>query len=176
MEISLWLQCRESNGWIRTGDRETGEKDLVEIQGKDEGGLYLGGNRRNGPKRHRFQRYSAYGADMGAELVSTPTFLIYRIGCLLASFICQCRERSIWGVPEDLSLGNISFKKPVRHTTYCSMLSCVDYSMIKQHPPKQNVKSVIIAITSGYLSALLRHIFLSFQPEINRSEHLGWPS
>lgn len=96
LEISLWLQCRESNGWIRTGDRETGEEGLVEIQGKDEGGLYLGGNRRNGQKRHRFQRYSAYGVDVGAELVSTPTFLIYRIGWLLASFLCQCRERSIW--------------------------------------------------------------------------------
>lgn len=80
LEISLWLQCRESNGWIRTGDRETGEDDLVEIQGKDEGDLYLGGNRKNGQKRHRFQRCSAYGVDRGAELVSTPTFLIYRIG------------------------------------------------------------------------------------------------
>lgn len=83
-------------------------------------------------------------------------------------------------VPEDFSLGSTSFKKSVTHTvcmTYCSLLNCADYSMIKHRPPEQNVKSVITAITTAcYLSALLSHVFLSFQPEINRSEHLGWPS
>lgn len=45
-------------------------------RGKRWGRLSLGGNRGDGEEWHRSQGYSVHGDDIGAESVSTPTFLI----------------------------------------------------------------------------------------------------
>lgn len=54
------------------------------------------------------------------------------------------------------------------------LLACVYYPVVERHTPER-VKLMATAVSSWCPSRWLRHILLSFQPEINQSELLGWP-
>lgn len=82
-------------------------------------------------------------------------------------------------VLEDFSMGNISFEGPVASTVHvacCSLLNGVDERVTQSHSLEQNEKLSVTARASCCPSAPLRPIFLSFQPETNRSGPLVWPS
>lgn len=56
------------------GLKRTAWRDPLEIQGRLD--KNWGRNRRDGGKRHRFQRYSGHALDVGLESKSTSTFFI----------------------------------------------------------------------------------------------------